>query len=56
MANFDTNLQIASVLAAEDYLLATIEEMENVKTIGSKRNYIYEITLYELIKNFVNLN
>ncbi len=56
MANFDTNLQIASVLAAEDYLNATIEEIENVKTIGAKRNYIYEITLYELIKNFVNLN
>jgi len=56
MENFDTNLQIASVLAAEDYLLATIEEMENVKTIGAKCNYIYEITLYELIKNFVNLN
>jgi hypothetical protein len=56
MANFDTKLQIASVLASEDYLNAIIDEMENVKTIGAKRQFIYEITLYELIKNFVNLN
>jgi hypothetical protein len=56
MANFDTKLQIASVLASEDYLNATIEEMENIKTIGAKRQFIHEITLYELIKNFVNLN
>jgi hypothetical protein len=53
MANFDTKLQIASVLASEDYLNAIIDEMENVKTIGAKRQFIYEITLYELIKNFV---
>lgn len=56
MGNFDTKLQIASVLAAEDYLLATIEEMEKFIHISAKQNYIYEITLYELIKNFVNLN
>ena len=56
MANFDTKLHIASVLASEDYLLATMEEMENFTHIIAKQNYIYEITLYELIKNFVNLN